>query len=44
VAILRSVFLKGTSTVQLLDPLAALAFIALVLSVLAARAFHKRLV
>ena len=43
VAILRSVFLKGTPTSLLLEPIGALALIALVLIVLAARAFHKRL-
>ena len=43
VAILRSVFLKGTPTRLLLEPLGALAVIALVLITLAARAFHKRL-
>jgi len=43
VSILRSVFLKGTPTSLLLEPLAALALIAFVLLALAARAFHKRL-
>jgi len=43
VAILRSVFLKGTPAALLAEPLAALALIALVLTTLAARAFHKRL-
>jgi ABC-2 type transport system permease protein len=43
VSILRSVFLKGTPTRLLLEPLGALAMIAIVLIVLAARAFKKRL-
>jgi ABC-2 type transport system permease protein len=43
VVILRSVFLKGTPTALLLEPIGALAAIALVLITLAARAFHKRL-
>jgi ABC-2 type transport system permease protein len=43
VVILRSVFLKGTPTALLLEPIGALAVIALVLITLAARAFHKRL-
>jgi len=43
VVILRSVFLKGTPTALLIEPIGALAVIALVLITLAARAFHKRL-
>lgn len=43
VAILRNVFLKGTPISLLMGPVSALAAIAAVLSVLAARAFQKRL-
>jgi ABC-2 type transport system permease protein len=41
--IIRDVFLKGTSIPLLLNDLLALAVFALVLTVLATRAFHKRL-
>jgi ABC-2 type transport system permease protein len=43
VAILRSVFLKGTPVSLLLEPMSALAIIAFVLLALAARSFQKRL-
>jgi ABC-2 type transport system permease protein len=41
--IIRDVFLKGTSIPFLLDDLLALALFALLLTVLATRAFHKKL-
>ena len=43
VSILRNVFLKGTSASLMFEPIAALAVIAVVLTTLATRAFHKRL-
>ncbi len=43
VSILRSVFLKGTPAQSMLAPIGALATIALVLTFMAGRAFHKRL-
>jgi len=43
VSILRSVFLKGTPASLMLEPIAGLAAIAMILTLLAGRAFHKRL-